>query len=58
MSVEFDRESPGKFDSRILSRETLSRWTGRISEATLRNRTDHTADSNDNTISNNVNNNT
>ena len=28
MSVEFDRESPGKFDSRTLSRETLSRWTG------------------------------
>ena len=30
MSVEFYRESPGKFDSRTLSRETLSRWTGRI----------------------------
>ena len=30
MSVEFDRESPGKFDSRILNRKTLSRWTGRI----------------------------
>ena len=30
MSVEFDRESPGKFDSRTLSRETLSRWIGRI----------------------------
>ena len=30
MSVEFDRGSPGKFDSRTLSRETLSRWTGRI----------------------------
>ena len=29
MSVEFDRGSPGKFDSRTLSRETLSRWTGR-----------------------------
>ena len=29
MSVEFDRESPGKFDSRTLNRETLSRWTGR-----------------------------
>ena len=28
MSVEFYRESPGKFDSRI-SRETLSRWTWR-----------------------------
>ena len=27
MSVEFDRGSPGKFDSRTLSRETLSRWT-------------------------------
>ena len=24
-------ESPGKFDSRTLSRKTLSRWTGRIS---------------------------
>ena len=30
MSVEFDRGSPGKFDSRTLSRKTLSRWTGRI----------------------------
>ena len=29
MSVEFYRESPGSFDSRTLSRETLSRWTGR-----------------------------
>ena len=30
MSVEFCRESPGNFDSRTLSRKTLSRWTGRI----------------------------
>ena len=30
MSVEFHRGSPGKFDSMTLSRETLSRWTGRI----------------------------
>ena len=30
MSVEFYRESPGKFDSWTLSRKTLSRWTGRI----------------------------
>ena len=30
MSVEFYRESPGKFDSGTLSRKTLSRWTGRI----------------------------
>ena len=30
MSVEFDRESPGKFDSSTLIRETLSRWTGRM----------------------------
>ena len=29
MSVEFYRESPGKFDPRTLSRKTLSRWTGR-----------------------------
>ena len=29
MPVEFDRGSPGKFDSRTLRRETLSRWTGR-----------------------------
>ena len=29
MSVEFYRESPGKFDSRTLNRETLSRLTGR-----------------------------
>ena len=34
MSVEFDRGSPGKFDSRTLSRETLSRWTGRITMTT------------------------
>ena len=31
MSVELYRESPGKFDSRTLSRETPSRWTGRRS---------------------------
>ena len=31
MSIESYRESPGKFDSRTLSRETLSRWTGRKS---------------------------
>ena len=30
MSVEFDRESPGSFDSRTLNRKTLSRWTGRM----------------------------
>ena len=30
MSVESYRESPGEFDSRTLSRETLSRWTGRM----------------------------
>ena len=29
MPVEFDRGSPGKFDSRTLSRKTLNRWTGR-----------------------------
>ena len=29
MSVEFYRESPGKFDSRTLNRKTLDRWTGR-----------------------------
>ena len=29
MSIEFDRGSPGKFDSRTLSRKTPSRWTGR-----------------------------
>ena len=29
MSVEFDRESPGKFDSRTLNRTTINRWTGR-----------------------------
>ena len=29
VSVEFDRESPGKFDSRTLNRRTLNRWTGR-----------------------------
>ena len=30
MSVEFDRESPGKLESGTLSRITLSRRTGRI----------------------------
>ena len=29
MSVEFYRESPGKFDSWTLNRKTLNRWTGR-----------------------------
>ena len=29
MSLEFYRESPGKFDSRTLNRTTLNRWTGR-----------------------------
>ena len=29
MSVEFYTGSPGKFDSRTLSRKTLNRWTGR-----------------------------
>ena len=33
MSVAFDRGSSGKFDSRTLSRETLSRWTGRDASA-------------------------
>ena len=30
MPVEFDRRSPGKFDSRTLNGKTLSRWTGRM----------------------------
>ena len=30
MPVEFDRGSPGKFDSRTLNRKTLNRWTGRM----------------------------
>ena len=30
MSIEFYRESPGKSDSRTLSRKSLNRWTGRI----------------------------
>ena len=34
MSVEFYRESPGKFDSRTLDRKTLNRWTGRTIKAT------------------------
>ena len=29
MSVEFYRESPGKFDSRTLNRKTLNKWPGR-----------------------------
>ena len=36
MSVEFDREFPGKFASRTLSRETLSRWTGRTTKESWR----------------------
>ena len=32
MSVELYRESPGKFDSRTLSRTTLNRWTGRTKD--------------------------
>ena len=35
MSVEFYRESPGKFDSRTLNRTTLNRWTGRITIITI-----------------------
>ena len=35
MSIEFYRGSPGKFDSRTLSRKTLNRWTGRIHKGTL-----------------------
>ena len=35
MPVEFDRESPGKFDSRTLNRTTLSRWTGRVTIITM-----------------------
>ena len=30
MSVEFYRESLGKFDSRTLNRTNSNRWTGRI----------------------------
>ena len=33
MSIELNWESPGKFDSRTLSRETLSTWTGRTKGA-------------------------
>ena len=32
MSVEFYRESPGKFDSRTPTRITLNRWTGRMND--------------------------
>ena len=35
MSVEFDRGSPGKFDSRTLNRKTLNRWTGRMAAGDL-----------------------
>ena len=43
MSIEFYRGSPGKFDSRTLRRETLSRWTGRKAEfdATVISQTKH-----------------
>ena len=50
MSVWFYRESPGKFDSRTLSRETISRWTGGTNTATTTN------DNNDNNNNNNNNN--
>ena len=40
MSVQFYRESPGKFDSRTLSREILSRWTGRNKQQTPRHAED------------------
>ena len=30
MPVEFDRGSPGKFDSRTLNRKILNRWIGRF----------------------------
>ena len=36
MSVGFDRGSPGNFDSRTLSRETLGRWTGRTQTSDAR----------------------
>ena len=36
MSVDFDRGSPGKFDSRTLNRETPSRGTGRNQETLFR----------------------
>ena len=32
MSMNFDRRSLGKFDSRTLNRKTLNRWTGRSTE--------------------------
>ena len=47
MSVEFYRESHGKFDSRTLNRKTLNRWTGRslVSRTRLRLRGgEYTAD--------------
>ena len=47
MSVLFYRESPGKFDSRTLSRKTLSRWTGRTTTTTT------TTNDNDNDNNNN-----
>ena len=36
MSVNFDRGSPGKFDSRTLNRKPLNRWTGRTSPPSTR----------------------
>ena len=41
MSVEFYRESPGKFDSRTLKRTTLSRWTGRTLGASYAREREH-----------------
>ena len=42
MSVDFDRGSLGKFDSRTLNRETLDRWTGRNNKYDNNNK--HTKD--------------
>ena len=51
MSVELYRGSPGKFDSRTLSRKTLNRWTGR-------NNKDRCSSANSGTNSSNIHNNT
>ena len=51
MSVEFDRGSPGKFDSRTLNRKTLSRWTGRNGNHAKQHNSDNSVDNGNNSDS-------
>ena len=46
MSVELDKEPPGRFDSRTLNGKTLNRWTGRT---TTTNNNNNNVNANHNT---------